>query len=169
MWTRSDFHRFHGITYIFQYLSRKLTTVWEALNWQTRSPNQLPPLQPCSHRVPMWLQRNKNTGVPGPEFQKLGHLGLIFRVFKKRFYLFLDRWEGWEKERERNISMWLPLMCPLPGTGPTTQACALSGNQTNIWFAGQCSIHWATPARALFFFKLLVIRSGMNYSTATYH
>ena len=32
-------------------------------------------------------------------------------------YLFLDRREGWEKE-ERNISVWLPLMCPLLGTWP---------------------------------------------------
>ena len=30
--------------------------------------------------------------------------------------------------------MWLPLMCPAPGTWPTTQACALTGNQTsNLW------------------------------------
>ena len=26
--------------------------------------------------------------------------------------------------------MWLPLSCPLPGTWPATQACALIGNQT---------------------------------------
>ena len=25
--------------------------------------------------------------------------------------------------------MWLPLVCPTPGTWPTTQACALTGNQ----------------------------------------
>ena len=35
-----------------------------------------------------------------------------------------------EKERERNINMWLPLECLLLGTWPTTQACALTGNQT---------------------------------------
>ena len=26
--------------------------------------------------------------------------------------------------------MWLPLMCPLLGTWPATQACALTGHQT---------------------------------------
>ena len=44
------------------------------------------------------------------------------------FYLFLDRGEGSEKERERSINVWLPLMCPLLGTWPATQACALTGN-----------------------------------------
>ena len=47
-----------------------------------------------------------------------------------RFYLFLERGEGREKERERNINVWLPLACPLLGIRPTTQACALTGNQT---------------------------------------
>ena len=27
--------------------------------------------------------------------------------------------------------MWFPLICPLLGTWPTTQACALSGNRTS--------------------------------------
>ena len=46
-------------------------------------------------------------------------------------YLFLERGEGREKEWERNLSVWLPRMCPLLGTWPTTQACALTGNQTS--------------------------------------
>ena len=45
-------------------------------------------------------------------------------------YLFLDRGERKEKERERNIDMWLPPAYPLPGTQPTTQTCALTGNRT---------------------------------------
>ena len=50
--------------------------------------------------------------------------------FKKDFiYLFLERGEGKEKERERNINVWLPLECPLLGTRPATQACALTGNR----------------------------------------
>ena len=36
-----------------------------------------------------------------------------------------------EKERERNINVWLPLMYPPPGTWPATQACALTGNRTS--------------------------------------
>ena len=46
-------------------------------------------------------------------------------------YLFLERGEGREKERERNINVWLPLMCPLLGTWPTTQTYALTGNPTS--------------------------------------
>ena len=47
--------------------------------------------------------------------------------FFKRFYLFLGR----EKERERNIDVWLPLTHPLLGSWPATQACALTGNRTS--------------------------------------
>ena len=43
--------------------------------------------------------------------------------FKK--ILFIFRWEGREKERERNINVWLPLTQPPPGTWPTAQACVL--------------------------------------------
>ena len=50
--------------------------------------------------------------------------------FKKDFILFLDRGEGREEERERNIDVWLLLVHPIPGTWPTTQACALTGYPT---------------------------------------
>ena len=36
-----------------------------------------------------------------------------------------------EKEKERNINVQLPLMCPLLGAWPATQACALTGNETD--------------------------------------
>ena len=69
--------------------------------------------------------------------QYIGHLKLtqyllhISEYFLLLFiYLFLERREGREKERERNINMQLLLICPLPGTWPTTQACALTGNLT---------------------------------------
>ena len=35
-----------------------------------------------------------------------------------------------EKERERNINVWLPLKQPLMGAWPATQACALTENRT---------------------------------------
>ena len=48
-----------------------------------------------------------------------------------RFHLFIFRERGREgEERERNINAWLPLTDPILGTWPTTQACALTGNQT---------------------------------------
>ena len=57
--------------------------------------------------------------------------GLSESIFFSRFYLFiLDSGEGREKQIERNMNVWLPLGCPLVGTWPTTQACALTGNWT---------------------------------------
>ena len=56
--------------------------------------------------------------------------GLVSFFFKDFIYLFLERGEGREKERERNIIVWLPLKHPPLGTWPATQACALTGNQT---------------------------------------
>ena len=55
---------------------------------------------------------------------------LFYFIYFFRFYLFIDRGEGREKERERNINVWLPLMRPLLGTWPTTQACVLTENWT---------------------------------------
>ena len=37
-------------------------------------------------------------------------------VKKDCIYLFLERWEGKEKEKEGNINVWLPLAQPLLGT-----------------------------------------------------
>ena len=53
-----------------------------------------------------------------------------FFLKKILFILFLDRGEGKEKGRGRNINVWLHLTCPLLGTWPETQACVLTGNQT---------------------------------------
>ena len=44
--------------------------------------------------------------------------------------LFLESGEGKEKERERNISVWLPLAHSLLGPWPATQACVLTGSRT---------------------------------------
>ena len=48
-----------------------------------------------------------------------------------RFYLFIFRNRGREGERERNFSVWLPLIHSPLETWPATQACALTGNRTN--------------------------------------
>ena len=48
---------------------------------------------------------------------------ITWRYFLKDFiYLILN---GREEERERSINVQLPLECPLLGTWPATQACAL--------------------------------------------
>ena len=57
--------------------------------------------------------------------------------FKDFIYLFLERREGKEKERERNINVWLLLMCPLLGTWPATQACALDWELNQRPFSSQ--------------------------------
>ena len=58
------------------------------------------------------------------------HISIILNFLKDFTYLFLEREEGEEKERERNINVWLSLTYP-PGTWPTTQSCALTGNRTS--------------------------------------
>ena len=50
--------------------------------------------------------------------------------FKDFIYLFLERGKGREKEREGNIDQLLLEHTQL-GTEPTTQACALTGDQTS--------------------------------------
>ena len=54
-------------------------------------------------------------------------MGVLPRFF---IYSFLERGEDKEKERERNINVWLLLTRLILGTWPTTQARALTGNQT---------------------------------------
>ena len=78
------------------------------------------------------------------------HFFYNIHLFKKVLFIyFLERGEGREKERDRNINVWLPLMWPPLETWPTTQACALSGNRTrDPLIHSPRSIHWATPARA---------------------
>ena len=103
----------------------------------------------------MCLDQESNpqpVGIMGWWSNQLSHLARAkrlnwiiscFLLIFKDFYLFISRErEGKEKERQRNINVWLPLTCPLLGTWPTTQACALTGNQTaTLWFIGPHSIH----------------------------
>ena len=55
------------------------------------------------------------------------HFFKVYNFLKSFIYLFLERGEG-GRERERNISMCLPLVYPLLGTWPATRACDLTGN-----------------------------------------
>ena len=62
--------------------------------------------------------------------------------FTAFIHLFLEREEGREKERERNINVLLPLTHPLLGTWPATHVCALDWDQTGtLWFTGWHSVH----------------------------
>ena len=59
---------------------------------------------------------------------------LIF-FFKGHIYLFLERGEGREKERERNTSVWLSLMWPPLGPGPQPSHMPWLGIElVTLWF-----------------------------------
>ena len=77
-------------------------------------------------------------------------LALFVCLFFKDFiYLLLERREWREKERERNINVWLPLVHPLLGTRPAPRHVPwLEIESATLCFAVRCSIHWATPATA---------------------
>ena len=53
-------------------------------------------------------------------------------------FIFVFR-EG--EERDRNINVSLPLVRPLLGACPTSQACALGMKTVTLWFIGWHSIH----------------------------
>ena len=55
---------------------------------------------------------------------------LLIYFLKDFIYLFSER-GGREKERDRNINVWLLLERPLLGTWHTTQACAPMRNPTS--------------------------------------
>ena len=86
-------------------------------SWQNRKLDLIATLQPWSS---------------APHAKAVGYFSIVIVpppgatcVSLKKNYLFIFR-----EARERNINVWLPLACPLLGTWPTTQACALTGNQT---------------------------------------
>ena len=68
--------------------------------------------------------------------------------FKMLFILFLDRGEGRKKGRETSMCGCLS-SAPYWGPGPQPRHVPwLEIEPVTFWLAGQCSIHWATPARA---------------------
>ena len=76
-------------------------------------------------------------GTLSPKLQYRLHHLVFFILFKEVLFIYLFiylsiyRQRGREgRQRERNIHVWLPLMHPLLGSGPTTQTRALTGNQT---------------------------------------
>ena len=91
---------------------------------------------------------------------------MLLLFFKDFIYLFLERGREGEREREGEKHPCVvascvsptgdmasnPGMCPSLGIKPVT-----------LWFAGQHSIHWATPTRAAVMLnKLLHVRSLKN-------
>ena len=69
------------------------------------------------------------SGLPAVYVSSSRRVDIADSIFFKFFFKILFILErGGEGEWERNINMWLPLVHPLLGTWPTTQACALTGN-----------------------------------------
>ena len=75
-------------------------------------------------------------------------------VFKDLTYLVLERGEGKDKERERNICKrninQLPLTHPKLGSRPTTHACALTGNQTSNLLVHRLALSPLSQGRIFF-------------------
>ena len=67
-----------------------------------------------------------------------------YAVFKIYFNFRQMGREG-EREGERNINVWLPLMHPLLGTWPTTQACALDWELNQQPLGSQASTQSTEP------------------------
>ena len=74
----------------------------------------------------------------------LKRLWSVHTDFLKKIYLFPERGEGREKERERNINVWLLLVHPQLGTWPATQACAI---WTGNWTCSPLVLRIAQPLR----------------------
>ena len=75
---------------------------------------------------------------------------LFLLPIKCFIYLFIFGQRRRETEREeRNISVLLPLMCPLLGTWPAAQACALTGTPASDPLVHRPAVNLlSTPARA---------------------
>ena len=92
---------------------------------------------------------------------------LIVLFFKDFIILFSDRGGGREKDWERNISVWLPLMLTPWRPGLQARHVPWLGNElATLWFVSWCSIYWATPTRA-YFLKLLFKYSFLHFPPAT--
>ena len=76
-----------------------------------------------------------------------------FLIYKDFIYLFLERGEGRETERKRNIVVWeidYLSHTPNPGPGPQPRHVSWLGIEPATFkFSGLHSVHWATPARAV--------------------
>ena len=73
------------------------------------------------------------------------HYDLHIWNFEKRFYFIFFRERRRHGERERNISVGLPLAQPLLGTQTTTQACTLTESRTGHYFSSKVGTQPTEP------------------------
>ena len=94
----------------------------------TPLPSMLPPSCPdCYYCIQKWQMVDIN----------FHFIILLFYWILFLKILFIFSGEGREKQRDRNINVWLPLACPILGTWLATQAGTLTGNRTR-----DTSFHW---------------------------
>ena len=83
----------------------------------------------CSHNITVYTNPHAlNNNFIQVCFTFATVLPGIMSSFKKILFIIFYREGKGGKKRERNINVWLPLICPLLGIWSTTQACALTGN-----------------------------------------
>ena len=86
-----------------------------------------------------------------------------------RFHLFLEKGEGREKKRERNINVDASHTRPILGAKPQPKHVSWLGIEpATLWLTGWHSIHWATQTRAWLQFLISDIQSFLNILAAVF-
>ena len=149
------------------YKMIKEEQLWLAWDWGTGDATILP--SSMAFEAPLWNPRAgyhqfhwqtarrkeicilDSTGYKffGKLYDKNPRLTNIIFLKTLFIYLFLDRGWGKEKERKRNISVWLPLQCPQMETWLATQKCAPTRNQTSNPLAGSQSTKPHQPGQQI--------------------
>ena len=75
----------------------------------------------------------------------LKNVFFFLKIYTELYLLFLERGREGERGRETDINVWLPLACPLLGTWPATQACALDWKSNQQLFGLQASSQSTEP------------------------
>ena len=87
---------------------------------------------------------------------------LLILFLKKSHYLFIFREREREEEVERNIKVQLPLVHPLLGTWPTTQAHALTGIRTGDPLVRRLALNLLSHTSQGYFISLLRVQAKLN-------
>ena len=77
-------------------------------------------------------------------------INYYFILFFNILFYFLETGEGREKKKERNINVWLLLMCPTEDLAHKPRHVPQQViKPVTLYFTVWHAIHWATPARAI--------------------
>ena len=88
------------------------------------------------------LQREKGSKS---RFRYTDSLSIFLSLPEDMLTDFREKGREGEREREGNINVWLPLVCPLLGTWPATEACALTWESNQWTFGSQTSTQSTEP------------------------